>query len=202
LAGVPRCINLDTDLIACSDLNDLQILDLQAKSRACATDGGIASPEQQQRLRCNLKLRDSLHYVKSGVIVMNLDAWRLRQIQVNALNIAQDNQDVLDPMDQDALTIALAGDSLTLDPKLNTSKGKADASFSDGIFISWARSDHGMQMMQEVFKIDGFTIGSNRFRRPASRQATWNSSHRSTASSLDSHPENGAGQPAQTDVFS
>jgi lipopolysaccharide biosynthesis glycosyltransferase len=90
-------------------LNDLQILGLQANSRACAIDGGIASPKQQQRLRCNLKLKDPLHYPKSGAIVMNLDAWRLRQIHANVLNIAQDNHDVLEPMDQDALTMALAG---------------------------------------------------------------------------------------------
>jgi lipopolysaccharide biosynthesis glycosyltransferase len=80
---------------------------------------------------------------------MNLDAWRLRQIQVNALNIAQDNQDVLDPMGQNALTMALAGDWLTLDPKWNTSKGIADASFFDGIIHfmgkikSWHADDAG-----------------------------------------------------------
>jgi lipopolysaccharide biosynthesis glycosyltransferase len=94
-------------------------------------------------------MKDPLHYVKSGVIVMNLDAWRLRQIQVNALNIAQDNQDVLDPMGQNALTMALAGDWLTLDPKWNTSKDIADASFFDGIIHfmdkikSWHADDAG-----------------------------------------------------------
>ncbi len=36
-------------------------------------------------------------------------------------------------MDQDALNMVLAGDWLILDPKWNTSKGKADADFSDGI---------------------------------------------------------------------
>lgn len=40
---------------------------------------------------------------------MNLDAWRLRQIHANVLNIAQDIHDVIEPMDQDALTMALAG---------------------------------------------------------------------------------------------
>ncbi len=64
---------------------------------------------------------------------MDLDAWRLRQIQANVLNIAQDNHDVLDQMDQDALNMALADDWLELDPKWNTSKGKAEAGFSDGI---------------------------------------------------------------------
>lgn len=133
LADVSRCIYLDTDLIVCSDLTALQILDLQGKSSACVIDGGIASPEQQQRLRYNLKLKDPLHYFNSGVIVMDLDAWRRRQVQANVLKIAQDNHDVLDQMDQDALNMALADDWLMLDPKWNTSKGKAEANFSDGI---------------------------------------------------------------------
>lgn len=133
LAEVSRCIYLDTDLIVCSDLNALQTLDLQGKSSACVIDGGIATPEQQQRLRSSLKLNDPRHYFNSGVIVMDLDAWRMRQIQANVLKIAQNNHDVLDQMDQDALNMALADDWLTLDQKWNTSKGKADASFSDGI---------------------------------------------------------------------
>lgn len=133
LAEVSRCIYLDTDLIVCSDLNALQTLDLQGKSSACVIDGGIASSEQQQRLRCNLKLKDPLHYFNSGVIVMDLDVWRRRQIQANVLNIAHDNHDMLDQMDQDALNMALTDDWLTLDPKWNTSKGKAEANFSDGI---------------------------------------------------------------------
>jgi lipopolysaccharide biosynthesis glycosyltransferase len=64
---------------------------------------------------------------------MDLDAWRERHIQSKALTIAQDNYDLLDQMDQDALNIVLADDWLVLDPKWNTSKGKADIGFSDGI---------------------------------------------------------------------
>jgi lipopolysaccharide biosynthesis glycosyltransferase len=133
LAEVSRCIYLDTDLIVCSDLNNLQNLDLQGKSSACVIDGGIDTPEQQQRFRDKLKLKNPLLYFNSGVIVMDLDSWRHRQIQNRVLIIAQENYDLLDQMDQDALNMALAGDWLTLDPKWNTSKGKADANFSDGI---------------------------------------------------------------------
>ncbi len=133
LAKVSRCIYLDTDLIVCSDLRFLQSLDLQGKSSACVIDGGIATPEQQQRLREKLKLKNPHHYFNSGVIVMDLDAWRERQIQSKALMTARDNHDLLDQMDQDALNIVLADDWLILDPKWNTSKGKADKNFSDGI---------------------------------------------------------------------
>jgi hypothetical protein len=56
LANVSRCVYLDTDLIVCSDLTELQHLDLLGKSSACVLDGGNATPEQQQRLRDKLKL--------------------------------------------------------------------------------------------------------------------------------------------------
>lgn len=133
LAEVSRCIYLDTDLIVCSDLNTLQTLDLQGNSSACVVDGGIATPEQQLRLSTKLKLTNPQQYFNSGVIVMDLDAWRRREIQSQALNIAHENYDLLDQMDQDALNMVLAGDWLSLDPKWNTSKGKADTNFSDGI---------------------------------------------------------------------
>ncbi len=133
LAGVSRCIYLDTDLIVCSDLNSLQALDLEGKSSACVIDGGIDTPEQQQRLRDKLKLRNPQQYFNSGVIVMDLDAWRRQNIQSKALTIAQQNYDLLDQMDQDALNIVLQDDWVVLDPKWNTSKGRADVHFSDGI---------------------------------------------------------------------
>lgn len=133
LAEASRCIYLDTDLIVCSDLTILQTLDLQGNSSACVIDGGIASPEQQQRFRDKLKLQNPLQYFNSGVMVIDLDAWRRRHIQAKALEIAENNYDLLDQMDQDALNMVLAGDWLVLDPKWNTSKGKADADFSDGI---------------------------------------------------------------------
>ncbi len=133
LSDVSRCIYLDTDLIVCSDLKELQTLDLQGKSSACVIDGGIDTPQQQQRLRDKLKLTNPRQYFNSGVIVMDLDAWRRGHIQSKALKVAQDNYDLLDQMDQDALNIVLADDWLVLDPKWNTSKGRADVSFSDGI---------------------------------------------------------------------
>lgn len=133
LDGVSRCIYLDTDLIVCSDLKSLHDLDLQGKSSACVIDGGIATPEQQRRLRDKLKLENPLRYFNSGVIVLDLDAWRQHEIQAKALRVAEEQHDLLDQMDQDALNMVLADDWLTLDPKWNTSKGKADPSFSDGI---------------------------------------------------------------------
>ncbi len=133
LEDVSRCIYLDTDLIVCSDLDALQSLDLQGNSSACVIDGGIDTPQQQQRLRDKLKLKNPLRYFNSGVIVMDLDAWRRDQIQSKALTIAQDHYDLLDQMDQDALNIVLEDDWLILDSKWNTSKGRADVNFSDGI---------------------------------------------------------------------
>jgi len=80
-----------------------------------------------------LQLTNPEGYFGSGVVVNDLDALRLREIQFKALCIAKEQHALLDQMDQDALNMALADDWLTLDPKWNTSKGKASAGFSDGI---------------------------------------------------------------------
>jgi lipopolysaccharide biosynthesis glycosyltransferase len=58
---------------------------------------------------------------------------RVREIQFKALSIAKEQHALPDQMDHVALTMALADDWLILDPKWNTSKGKASAGFSDGI---------------------------------------------------------------------
>jgi lipopolysaccharide biosynthesis glycosyltransferase len=133
LPEASRCIYLDTDLIVCSDLKILHDLDLQGQASACVVDGGIATSEQQERLRKKLGLKNPSRYFNSGVMVIDLDAWRMRQVQARALQIAFEKYDLLDQMDQDVLNIVLEDDWLTLDPKWNTSKGKAAANFDDGI---------------------------------------------------------------------
>jgi lipopolysaccharide biosynthesis glycosyltransferase len=80
-----------------------------------------------------LKLTSPQRYFGTGFIVIDLDALRLREIQFKALSIAKEQHALPDQMDHDALTMALADDWLILDPKWNTSKGKASAGFSDGI---------------------------------------------------------------------
>ena len=80
-----------------------------------------------------LNLTNSQWYFNSRIIIIDLDALRLREIQFKALGIAKEQHALPDQMDHDALTMALADDWLILDPKWNTSKGKASAGFSDGI---------------------------------------------------------------------
>ena len=80
-----------------------------------------------------LNLTNSQWYFNSRIIIIDLDALRLREIQFKALDIAKEQHALPDQMDHDALNKALADDWLILDPKWNTSKGKASAGFSDGI---------------------------------------------------------------------
>jgi lipopolysaccharide biosynthesis glycosyltransferase len=80
-----------------------------------------------------LQLTNPEGYFGSGVVVNDLDALRLREIQFKALCIAKEQHALPGLMGHDALNMALAVDWLTLDPKWNTSKGKASAGFSDGI---------------------------------------------------------------------
>jgi lipopolysaccharide biosynthesis glycosyltransferase len=80
-----------------------------------------------------LKRTNPQRYFSAGVNVIDLDALRVREIQFKALSIAKEQHALPDQMDHVALTMALADDWLILDPKWNTSKGKASAGFSDGI---------------------------------------------------------------------
>ena len=80
-----------------------------------------------------LKRTNPQRYFSALVIVIDLDALRVREIQFKALGIAKEQHALPDQVDHDALTMALAEDWLILDPKWNTSKGKASAGFSDGI---------------------------------------------------------------------
>jgi lipopolysaccharide biosynthesis glycosyltransferase len=57
-----------------------------------------------------LKLTSPQRYFSAGVIVINLDALRLREIQFKALGIAKEQHALPDQMDHDALNMALADD--------------------------------------------------------------------------------------------
>ena len=167
---MPRCIYLDTDLIILSDLTALQNLDLHDKSTACVIDGVISTPDLQQRLRNMLKLTNSQWYFNSRIIIIDLDALRLREIQFKALDIAKEQHALPDQMDHDALNKALADDWLILDPKWNTSKGKASAGFSDGIIHFLAKvkpwhEDYAGNFKEEWFAILDRTVFAGQ--RPA-----------------------------------
>ncbi len=57
-----------------------------------------------------LKLANFRWYFGSRIIIIDLDALRLREIQFKALGIAKEQHALPDQMDHDALTIALADD--------------------------------------------------------------------------------------------
>ena len=117
-----------------------------------------------------LKLTSPQRYFGTGFIVIDLDALRLREIQFKALGIAKEQHALPDQMDHDALTMALADDWLILDPKWNTSKGKASAGFSDGIIHFLAKvkpwhEDYAGNFKEEWFAILDRTVFAGQ--RPA-----------------------------------
>ena len=57
-----------------------------------------------------LKLANFQRYFDSGLIIIDLDALRLREIQFKALGIAKEQHALPDQMDHDALNMALADD--------------------------------------------------------------------------------------------
>jgi lipopolysaccharide biosynthesis glycosyltransferase len=135
LPHLSRCLYLDTDLIVCSDLKELYHIDLQGKIAACVRDISVRQhPETLvDRLKHELGLKDPLQYFNSGVMLIDLDAWRQHQIGEELVRVGTEMYDLLHSQDQDALNIVLQDHYLGVEVQWNTSQYEAEESFNQGI---------------------------------------------------------------------
>lgn len=113
---VHRCIYMDCDIVATRDVGELWKTDLGGNTLAAVSDGneGVLL-EHQSRL--GLKRPQ---YFNSGVLLVDLELWREREVSERALKVAARLGPRLILHDQDALNLALEGDWLSLDPVWNT----------------------------------------------------------------------------------
>lgn len=115
---VKRVVYLDADLVVLGDLSKLAAIDLGGKAVGAAIDihvrrwgdGGAALWGQAT---------DDRPYFNAGVLVIDLDAWRTRQVRQRALDFLASNRDRILYWDQDALNVVLADDWTELDPRWN-----------------------------------------------------------------------------------
>jgi lipopolysaccharide biosynthesis glycosyltransferase len=115
---VKRVVYLDADLVVLGDLSQLAAIDLGGKTAGAVLDmhvhrwgkGGVALRGEAT---------DDRPYFNSGVLVIDLDAWRTRQVRQRALDFLCTNRDRILYWDQDALNAVLADDWLELDPRWN-----------------------------------------------------------------------------------
>jgi lipopolysaccharide biosynthesis glycosyltransferase len=114
---VDRLIYLDSDLVVLADLSQLMNLDLAGKTVGAVLDYHAPNWGTVTCLRetgCA-----STPYFNAGVLVIDLAAWRRRQVSQRALEFLAANQSTVQYWDQDALNFALKGDWLELDPRWN-----------------------------------------------------------------------------------
>jgi lipopolysaccharide biosynthesis glycosyltransferase len=158
LPNLSRCIFLDTDLIVCADLKQLDDIDLMGNTVGCVRDGAVYEERQRWRFENELGLQDPSLYFNVGVILADLDAWRDRQVQSRALQICKEMYNSLDALDQDALNIVLQDDWLELEPKWNMAQYNAPEDFDDGIIHLFGRvkpwhADYNYKFKTRFFEI-------------------------------------------------
>lgn len=132
-----RCIYLDTDLLICVDLNELYETNLKGHIAGCVNDISVRAPNslalQMYRLKQNFGLQNPEMYFNSGVMLIDLNAWRKHEIGKKSVQIGIEKFDFLDSQDQDVLNISLEGHWLALDVRWNTSQYEAKQYFDNGI---------------------------------------------------------------------
>lgn len=110
-------IYLDCDLVVTSNLAELLLVDLGNNLLA-----GVDAPsvkESTERLRKDIDVQ-SVHYINSGVLVMNVQQWNRERVAEKCLKIlAEIPHDKLLYPDQDILNIVCEGRILLLEPHWN-----------------------------------------------------------------------------------
>lgn len=116
-----RCIYLDADLLVLRDLAESRDLSPNAVV-AAVPDVSVRTREAWPELRARLKLVDELRYFNSGVLIINLEAWRDQQIESKLIKTSIEKFDILDSQDQDALNIVLHDKVDLIDVSWNVSQ--------------------------------------------------------------------------------
>lgn len=112
---VSKVIYLDCDMIIDRSLQDLWNVDLCNKAIAGVQDIYGESEETFNRLGYS----KTLGYVNAGMLLINLDYWRKKQVCERCLDYLSKNKDVILWCDQDVLNAVLCEEKLLLPLKYN-----------------------------------------------------------------------------------
>lgn len=124
---LPDCrkvIYLDTDVIVCGSIRELWDADLGQSFVAATVENGI------DRRLVGLGLDEKMPHINSGVMIMNLDAWREERISEKAVKWIRENSSAVVCPDQDAISIVCQGRVKLLHPKFNVTTLVARGDFS------------------------------------------------------------------------
>lgn len=115
--GVRRVLYLDTDIIVTGDLRPLWEMDLNGATLGAVEDTNFNEAIRRGKLTVDQVPRVPA-YFNSGVLLIDLDRWRERQVSERALQYIADHPQLLYP-DQDALNAVCDGEWLKLDAQWN-----------------------------------------------------------------------------------
>ncbi len=107
-----RVLYMDSDIIVTGSLEELWAMDLQGK-----TLGAVEIPNSSRPAEHGMPA-GSL-YFNSGVLLIDLDAWRAADYTRRCVDYLRDNPEKAHDADQDILNLVLIGDWLPLDYKWN-----------------------------------------------------------------------------------
>ena len=108
-----RVLYLDADTLVVGDISELWKTDLTGYTLA-----GSAEPTATRARRENLSLGTS-PYINSGVLLVDLNAWRNSHAGERILEYYKEKQSIISAPDQDAINGALAGEIYLLPPCYN-----------------------------------------------------------------------------------
>ena len=111
---VERALYLDCDTVVAGSLKGLWETDLGA----CLV-GMVMEPTVYTEIKAAIDLTQEEAYYNSGVLLMDLKAWRQEGVQERLLSYYRDRNGALFACDQDTLNGALHGRIKTLPPKYN-----------------------------------------------------------------------------------
>lgn len=111
---VTRALYLDCDTIVCGDISPLFALDLGEN-----VVGMVMEPTVYGQMKASIGLKKDDPYYNSGVLLMDLDAWRREAILDKLLDYYGARGANLFACDQDTLNGALFGQILPLSPRYN-----------------------------------------------------------------------------------
>jgi lipopolysaccharide biosynthesis glycosyltransferase len=117
-ADIKKVIYLDTDVIVKGDLSNLWDIDIQNYYALAVQDVAVGCFSKVSHIDCQkLGVSPDQKYFNSGVMVINLEQWRIHNIPEKALSYLEHYP--LRFPDQDALNIVLAQHWRELDPHWN-----------------------------------------------------------------------------------
>lgn len=132
LLDAPRALYLDSDLLVVGDLMSVWTADLEGRPVAAVRDAAMPTIAESRIDWRTQGLDPTAAYFNSGLLLMDLEQWRVERLGEAVIEYAQTERDSQFP-DQDGLNAVLNGRWTALGPEWNvlvtTPEGRAHPAF-------------------------------------------------------------------------